>query len=76
MEELYRRVLFFISCSFSIQYVQDKNEYYWRYQRYELVKEYFEKPMLAFPPFSLLAYIGLLIQVYIFQGTTCRVFSK
>ncbi|CAF4975808.1 unnamed protein product [Rotaria sp. Silwood1] len=41
--------------SFTINEVQDKNEYFWRYQRYELIREYFQKPTFAFPPLSLLA---------------------
>ncbi|CAF1528136.1 unnamed protein product [Rotaria sp. Silwood1] len=48
--------------NFSINEVQDKNEYIWRYQRYELIREYFEKPLFAFPPLSLFAYIGWFIK--------------
>jgi hypothetical protein len=62
--------------SFSISDVQEKNEYFWRYQRYELTCEYFEKLILAYPPLSIFAYIGWLIKVLAFKGTTCRVFSK
>ncbi|CAF4168433.1 unnamed protein product [Rotaria sordida] len=58
--------------NFSINEVQDKNEYIWRYQRYELIREYFEKPLFAFPPLSLLAYIGWFISAVIFRGTTFR----
>ncbi|CAF3609712.1 unnamed protein product [Rotaria sp. Silwood1] len=62
--------------NFSINEVQDKNEYIWRYQRYELIREYFEKPLFAFPPLSLFAYIGWFISAVIFQGTTFRVFKR
>lgn len=62
--------------SFSITEVQEKNEYFWRYQRYEIVREYFQKPIFALPPLSLLAYIGWLINVVFFSGTTFYVFSK
>ncbi|CAF4184066.1 unnamed protein product, partial [Rotaria sp. Silwood2] len=60
--------------NFTINEVQDKNEYIWRYQKYELIREYFEKPLFTFPPLSLLAYIGWIINAVIFQGTTFRVF--
>jgi len=62
--------------SFSINDVQDKNEFFWRYQRYELIREYFEKPIFAFPPFSLLVYVWLLIKIITCQGFTFRIFSK
>ena len=62
--------------SFSINEIHDKNEYIWRYQRYELIREYFEKPLFAFPPLSLLAYIGWFISAVIFRGTSFRVFSE
>ncbi|CAF4662919.1 unnamed protein product, partial [Rotaria sp. Silwood2] len=62
--------------NFTINEVQDKNEYIWRYQKYELIREYFEKPLFTFPPLSLLAYIGWIINAVIFQGTTFRVFSE
>ncbi|CAF2077519.1 unnamed protein product [Rotaria magnacalcarata] len=48
--------------NFSIMDVQDKNEYFWRYQRYELVREYFEKPSFNYPPCSLLVYMFLFIR--------------
>jgi hypothetical protein len=67
---------FLLCYSFSIQEVQDKNEFYWRYQRYELLREYFEKPLFAFPPLSLLVYICLVFDFWVLKGTTCRVFSK
>lgn len=52
------------------------NKYFWRYQRYELVREYFEKPMFAYPPLSLLIYILMFIK-YLNRGhTRFRVFSK
>ena len=62
-------------CSFSINDVQAKNKYFWRYQRYELIREYFEKPTLAYPPVSLIIYIYLLIKLCMKQKI-CLVFSK
>ena len=62
--------------SFAISDVQDKNEYFWRYQRYELIRKYFEKPTLAFPPLSLLAYVLILIELIWRRRPSFRVFSK
>lgn len=62
--------------SFAINDVQDKNEYFWRYQRYELIRECFEKPTFAFPPLSLFVYILLLIRLIWRRRTSFRVFSK
>lgn len=62
--------------SFAINDVQDKNEYFWRYQRYQLIREYFEKPKFAFPPLSLIVYIFMLINLIWRRRTSFRVFSK
>ncbi|CAF0830997.1 unnamed protein product [Rotaria sordida] len=61
--------------NFSINDVQEKNEFFWRYQRYKLICEYFQKPLFAYPPLSLLAYIGWLINVFVFHGATFRIFK-
>jgi hypothetical protein len=63
------------SHSFSINEIQAKNKYFWHYQRYELVREYFQKPMFAYPPLSLLVYIWLVIK-YCIGRKVCRVFSE
>lgn len=62
--------------SFSINDVQAMNKYFWRYQRYELVREYFEKPLFAFPPLLLIIYIIMLIKVTKRGDTKFRIFSK
>ena len=36
--------------SFTFQSVQDQTDLVWRYERYSLIREYFERPPL-FPPF-------------------------
>jgi hypothetical protein len=62
--------------SFSINYVQASNKYFWRYQQYELIREYFEKPMFAYPPLSLFVYILMLFQLLKRGRTNFRIFSK
>ena len=66
----------FRTYSFVINEIQVMNEYYWRYQRYELIREYFEKPKFAFPPLTLLVYILMLIRLVYRQKMVPRVFSK
>lgn len=61
--------------SFSINEVQEKNEYFWRHQHYELVCAYFQKPMFAFPPLTIITYCFWLVSACC-GGTTFRVFSK
>lgn len=72
------RLKYYFNClfSFTINEVQDKNEYIWRYQRYELIREYFEKPLFAFPPLSLLAYIAWFIKIIRFRSAAFRIFSE
>jgi len=62
--------------SFTINDVQAKSEYLWRYQRYELIREYFEKPPLAYPPLSLIGYLLLLLQYIFCRKNLFRIFSK
>ncbi|CAF3799568.1 unnamed protein product [Adineta steineri] len=61
--------------NFTINDVQEKNEYFWRYQRYELTRDYFEKPILVHPPLSLIAYVIWLLREFFPSGTTFRVFK-
>ncbi|CAF1053348.1 unnamed protein product [Rotaria sordida] len=68
-------IIFVCIVTFSINDVQEKNEFFWRYQRYKLICEYFQKPLFAYPPLSLLAYIGWLINVFVFHGATFRIFK-
>ncbi|CAF1014905.1 unnamed protein product [Adineta ricciae] len=44
----------------SIDKVQDNTEFYWRYQRYTFVREYFERPPLAYPPLIFFTHVILL----------------
>jgi hypothetical protein len=39
--------------------VQENTEFYWRYQRYSFVREYFERPPFAYPPLTIFSYIAL-----------------
>jgi hypothetical protein len=48
---------------------------FWRYQRYDLIHEYFEKPIFAYPPLSLLIYVWLFFKVCTGRKF-CQVFSK
>lgn len=66
----------FHTYSFAINDVHEKNEYYWRYQRYQLIREYFEKPKFVFPPLSLFIYILMLIRLIYRRRMIPRVFSK
>ena len=62
--------------SFAINDIQEKNQYYWHYQRYELIREYFEKPKFGFPPVSLVVYILMLYRLIYHRRMIPRVFSK
>ncbi|CAF1313445.1 unnamed protein product [Rotaria sordida] len=62
--------------NFSINDVQAKNKYFWHYQRYQLTREYFEKPMFIYPPISLIIYVWLLIRLIIVRRTHFRVFKR
>ncbi|UJR07511.1 hypothetical protein I4U23_011800 [Adineta vaga] len=41
----------------TIDQIQDNTEFYWRYQRYSFVREYFERPPLAYPPLIVFTHI-------------------
>ncbi|CAF4434621.1 unnamed protein product, partial [Adineta steineri] len=41
----------------TIDDIQENTEFYWRYQRYTFVREYFERPPLAYPPLIIFTHI-------------------
>ncbi|UJR11208.1 hypothetical protein I4U23_015389 [Adineta vaga] len=43
----------------TIHEVQENTEFYWRFQRYSFVREYFERPWLAYPPLILIPHIWI-----------------
>ncbi|CAF1060452.1 unnamed protein product [Rotaria sordida] len=45
----------------SIGKVQENTEFYWRYQRYSFVREYFEYLPLSYPPLIIISHILLII---------------
>ncbi len=55
----FNRYLFFSSDS--IGKVQENTEFYWRYQRYSFVREYFERVPLGYPPLIIFSHFILLI---------------
>lgn len=46
--------------SYTFQEVQDNTDCFWKFQRYELIKEYHSRPAYP-PPFILLSHLYLLI---------------
>jgi hypothetical protein len=52
-------IFFFVSDS--IGKVQENTEFYWRYQRYSFVREYFERVPLSYPPLIIISHILLII---------------
>ncbi|CAF0986831.1 unnamed protein product [Adineta steineri] len=62
--------------NFTIDDVQEQSEYFWRYQRYELIREYFEKPFFAYPPLSLLAYLFQLVKYCLGRNDVLRIFKR
>jgi len=68
--------LFFLS--FTINNVQNNTAFHWQYQRYLLVCEYFEKPVFAYPPLTILPHICLLLRriFYTIAKPCCRDFRK
>jgi hypothetical protein len=70
--------LFFLNFlfSFTINDVQAKSKYLWRYQRYELIREYFEQPFFAYPPLSLFVYLYFIFGLIFNHKNTLRIFSK
>ena len=53
-------------CSYTFQVVQGNADMFWKFQRYNLIVEYHERPALA-PPFILLSHLSLALR---------RVFKK
>lgn len=45
----------------SIGKVQENTEFYWRYQRYSFVREYFERLPLGYPPLIIIPHVVLFI---------------
>ncbi|CAF4511049.1 unnamed protein product [Rotaria sp. Silwood1] len=45
----------------SIDEVRENTEFYWRYQRYSFVREYFERLPLSYPPFIAISHVVLLL---------------
>ncbi|UJR07956.1 hypothetical protein I4U23_012235 [Adineta vaga] len=62
--------------NFTINDVQEKSEYFWRYQRYELIRDYFEQPLFAYPPLSIVGYFCTLIKYCLRRGNVVRVFKR
>uniref|UniRef100_A0A7N8YI07 Transient receptor potential cation channel, subfamily M, member 2 n=1 Tax=Mastacembelus armatus TaxID=205130 RepID=A0A7N8YI07_9TELE len=63
--------------NFTFEEVQDNTDRIWKFQRYELIKEYHSRPA-APPPFIILSHIYLLISKMVMcrQSTTSKEFSK
>lgn len=51
----------FSSNTFSL--VQERSDLVWKFQRYDLIREYLERPALA-PPLILISHLYLLIKAY------------
>jgi hypothetical protein len=50
----------FVEFSYAVDKVQENTEFYWRYQRYTFIREYFERPPLAYPPLIIVPHILLI----------------
>ncbi|CAF0929325.1 unnamed protein product [Adineta steineri] len=50
----------------TIDKVKENTEFYWRYQRYSFIREYFEQPPCAYAPLIIVSHIILLIR-YIYS---------
>ncbi|CAF4312732.1 unnamed protein product, partial [Adineta steineri] len=55
----------------TIDKVKENTEFYWRYQRYSFIREYFEQPPCAYPPLIIVPHIMLLIR-YIYLKLSCK----
>ena len=53
--------LIFSRFSDTIGKVQENTEFYWRYQRYTFVREYFERVPFGYPPLTFFSHIILLL---------------
>ncbi|CAF1034271.1 unnamed protein product [Adineta steineri] len=54
----------------TIDKVKENTEFYWRYQRYSFIREYFEQPPCAYPPLIIFSHIILLVR-YIYSKSFC-----
>ncbi|XP_038079151.1 transient receptor potential cation channel subfamily M member 2-like isoform X2 [Patiria miniata] len=50
--------------SYTFSAVQENTDVFWRFQRYDLIKEYFNRPALV-PPFIIIAHISFLVRFLI-----------
>ncbi|CAF5107838.1 unnamed protein product, partial [Rotaria sp. Silwood1] len=57
----------------SIDAVRENTEFYWRYQRYSFVREYFERLPLCYPPLIVISHIILLFLTI--QSICCSIFG-
>lgn len=48
--------------STTINRVENNTKYFWRYQRYTFIQEYFEKPVVPASPIIVISYLGLIIR--------------
>jgi hypothetical protein len=64
----------FLTCSDTIGKIQQNTEFYWRYQRYSYVREYFQRPILSYPPLIIVPHIILL--GYTIKHKLCSKLSK
>lgn len=51
---------YFLFCSYTFERVQENSEKVWRFYRYHLIHEYFDRPTLA-PPLIILSHIKRLV---------------
>ncbi|CAF0730867.1 unnamed protein product [Adineta steineri] len=58
----------------SIVKVQENTEFYWRYQRYSFVREYFERLPFAYPPLILVSHFMLFLLTI--RRTLCPKYSR
>ncbi|CAF1238406.1 unnamed protein product [Adineta steineri] len=54
----------------TIDKVKENTEFYWRYQRYSFIREYFEQPPCAYPPLIIFSHIILLVR-YNYSKSFC-----
>lgn len=66
-------VLFFACYSYTFSAIQENTDVYWRFQRYDLVQEYFTRPPLV-PPFIIISHVFLVFRFMIqkFCGVCLR----
>ncbi|XP_026232352.1 transient receptor potential cation channel subfamily M member 2 [Anabas testudineus] len=55
--------------NFTFQEVQDNTDRIWKFQRYELIKEYYSRPALP-PPFCILSHLYLFVRKMTLCGTS------